>query len=100
MSIKHTFIVKEGTETKVITKAKAIRLHCMDCSGWQTSEIVKCTCHTCALYPFRFGNEKGLERWYDDEKEVEKEETDEVDIDEVDEDEEWDNITEEDEVDE
>ncbi len=86
MSIKHTFIVKEGTETRVITKAKAIRLHCMDCSGWQTAEIVKCTCHTCALYPFRFGNEKGLERAYFEKKEEE-----------IDEDEEWENETDEEE---
>lgn len=67
MAIEHTFIVKEGTETRVITKAKAIRLHCLDCGGWQPGEVAKCTCHTCALYPFRFGNEKGLERIYHDE---------------------------------
>lgn len=64
MSVKHTYITADGPETKVITKAKAIRLKCMDCSGFQPGEIQKCTCYDCPLYPFRFGNEKGLERIY------------------------------------
>ena len=68
MSVKHTYMTKDGLETKVITKAKAIRAKCLDCSGWQPSEVTRCTCHTCALYPFRFGNEKGLERWYEEKK--------------------------------
>lgn len=93
MSIEHTYIAKEGTETRVITKAKGIRMHCMDCSGWQSGEVVKCTCHTCALYPFRFGNEKGLERIYFDENEIE---TDEEESEEVDEDEEWESVVNED----
>jgi len=64
MSKKHRYRVKDGFETKVITKAKAIRAHCKDCSGWQEAEIRKCTCYTCALFPFRFGNERGLETVY------------------------------------
>lgn len=79
MSVEHTFKTKDGHETKVITKAKAIRLHCLDCSGYQPGEVVKCTCYDCALYPFRFGNEKGLDRKYipsEAKEEMEKEEED------------------------
>ena len=81
MSVEHTYIVEKGTETKTITKAKAIRAHCMDCAGWMRSEVSKCTCRTCALYPFRFGNEKGLDRMYfektNEEKAKEKEQQEE-----------------------
>ena len=61
MSKKHTFEVKDGEETRVLTKAKAIRFHCLSCCGFQPSEVTKCFCVTCALFPFRFGNEKGLD---------------------------------------
>jgi len=96
MSIKHTYIIKEGTETRVITKAKAIRMHCMDCSGWQSGEVVKCTAYTCALYPFRFGNEKGLERKYIPSKDETPEE-EEIDDEEEMDDEEWAALMEEEE---
>lgn len=98
MSIKHTYLAKDGTETKVITKAKAIRLKCLDCSGWQAGEIVKCTCYDCSLYPFRFGNEKGLERIYiPEEKDSEEEELEEDAEEELDEEEEWAELIDEDE---
>lgn len=88
MSVKHTYRVKDGHETKVLMKAKAIRLHCLDCSGWQTSEVSRCTCHDCALYPFRFGNEKGLERIYEDSEIEESEE----EVEEIDDEEAWNRI--------
>jgi len=62
MAIKHTFDSKEGLETRVITKAKAIRFKCLECCSFVQSDVLKCTCSTCALYPFRFGNEKGLQQ--------------------------------------
>lgn len=74
MSIKHTYDVEEGLETKVLTKAKAIRAKCMECSTFQRAEVARCTIYTCALYPFRFGNEKGLERTYFPPEEEEEEE--------------------------
>lgn len=92
MSVKHTFQTGDGTVTKVITKARAIRAHCLNCSGFQPGEVAKCTCHDCALYPFRFGNEKGLDRMYVD-KAVGAEPDEEID----DEDEEWESIVDEDE---
>jgi hypothetical protein len=83
MSIEHTFITADGHETRRLTKAKAIRMKCLDCSGWQPGEIVKCTCYDCALYPFRFGNEKGLDRKY-----VPKEQEEDIEDDEDEDDEE------------
>lgn len=97
MSIEHTYKICEETITKVLTKAKAIRAKCLDCSSGYQGEVSKCTMPYCPLFPFRFGNEKGLERTehlqegyvdpeketYDDEKAVEVE--DEID-DEMDED--------------
>jgi len=62
MSVEHTFISKDGLETKIITKAKAIRAKCLDCCSQQQAEVSKCMVNTCPLFPFRFGNEKGLER--------------------------------------
>jgi len=34
---------------------KAIRQHCLDCSGGLAKEVRLCTCPTCNLYPFRMG---------------------------------------------
>lgn len=37
------------------SKAKALRLKCLECSNYQPSEVKECTCPDCALYPFRMG---------------------------------------------
>ncbi len=34
---------------------KAIRSKCADCSGGQLSEVRKCVCYSCPLWPFRMG---------------------------------------------
>ena len=34
---------------------KAIRKHCLDCSGGRTSAVRLCTTAECPLYPYRFG---------------------------------------------
>lgn len=46
---------------KVVRPLKAIRLKCLDCSGWQWSEIERCVHTDCILYPLRFGKKpKGV----------------------------------------
>ena len=61
MSVTHTLETREGIQTiENFTKAKAIRQKCMDCTCWQEAEVRKCPSPMCALFPFRFGNEKGL----------------------------------------
>ena len=41
----------EGTVT--LTRGKAIRLHCIDCSGGSLAEVRRCNIATCPLFPFR-----------------------------------------------
>ena len=55
MAIKHTFIFKGSTKTKVLTPTKAIREKCLECSAWNFTEVKGCPCTDCALHPFRFG---------------------------------------------
>lgn len=62
MSLTHTYKICEDEFTETLTKAKAIRKHCLDCSSGFQGEVAKCRCIKCALFPFRFGNEKGLSR--------------------------------------
>jgi hypothetical protein len=38
-----------------ITPVKAIRQHCIECSGGSRKEVRECVITDCALYPFRFG---------------------------------------------
>ncbi len=35
--------------------AKTIREKCLDCCGFQQSEVRKCVCTTCPLWPYRMG---------------------------------------------
>ena len=37
------------------SRKAAMRLKCLDCSCWVATEVTKCTCNQCALYPFRTG---------------------------------------------
>jgi len=34
---------------------KAIRKHCLECSGGSRKEVKLCLCNECPLYPFRMG---------------------------------------------
>ena len=40
-----------------ITRAKAIRLKCLDCSAGQLSEVRKCPAEHCPLWRYRMGKE-------------------------------------------
>lgn len=56
MGVKHTYLTANGLKTdENLTRAKAIRQKCLDCSCWQMKEIALCTVLNCALYPFRMG---------------------------------------------
>jgi hypothetical protein len=57
MAVKHT-IRKDGEEnfkTVRLTSLKAIRAFCLECVGWSSDEVYKCTAPNCPLFPFRFG---------------------------------------------
>jgi hypothetical protein len=48
---------------KNLTPIKAIRAKCLDCSGFQPSEVRNCGIPECSLFPYRFGknpNRKGI----------------------------------------
>jgi len=47
---------------------KAIRAHCLDCSGGSREEVKLCTLPKCALYPFRFGKNPNIKREYTEEQ--------------------------------
>jgi len=38
-----------------VTRAKAIRLHCVECMGFQTGLVKECPDYACNLWPFRMG---------------------------------------------
>ena len=39
-----------------MTPLKSIRKHCLDCSGYEPSEVKNCIIKDCPLYAFRMGN--------------------------------------------
>ena len=42
-------------KTKHTTPINSIRAFCLQCVGYQTSEVKLCTAHKCPLYPYRMG---------------------------------------------
>lgn len=40
---------------KKISRVKAIREKCLDCCGWESAEVRKCTAINCPIHPFRMG---------------------------------------------
>lgn len=45
-----------------LTPLKAIKKHCLECSGYEKKQVRECTIKDCVLFPFRQGsnpNRKG-----------------------------------------
>ncbi len=58
--IKHKLRSKSGgIKTVLLTPIKAIRYQCLECMGFVTSEVKKCTSPLCSLFPYRFGKAPG-----------------------------------------
>ena len=55
MAVFHRYRIKDGYDEKVISPMRAIRLKCMDCSGWQQKEVEKCAAKECPIWCFRMG---------------------------------------------
>ena len=54
--IKHEIRTKdEGLKEISLTPIKAIRNHCLECTGWLAHEVERCTGKLCPLYPYRLG---------------------------------------------
>lgn len=69
MSINHTVKYLKSTnngvidviETRKLTRSKAIRLNCLDCSGGISDDVRTCNIVKCPLWPFRLGrNPEGI----------------------------------------
>ena len=41
-----------------VSRAKAIRLKCLDCCGGQSAEVRKCPAQDCPLWRYRMGREE------------------------------------------
>ena len=71
MAIEHTFKNYEGKLiTKKLSPIKAIRTHCLECLGWSSEEVIKCSLKTCPLYLFRRGKDPGRKREYSKEERI------------------------------
>lgn len=35
--------------------SRAVRCQCLECVGWNSPEVARCTCTSCHLWPYRFG---------------------------------------------
>lgn len=56
----------------VTNPVKAIRKHCIECSGWNPNEVAECPRTICYLWPFRFGkNPYRTKREYTEEQKEE-----------------------------
>jgi hypothetical protein len=59
MAFTHTFkYLKAGKERKItrnLSASKAIRFHCLDCSGGSEPDVRECEIDLCPLWPFRMG---------------------------------------------
>lgn len=51
-----------------LTRAKAIRLKCLDCCGDSTKEVLQCTSIECPLWRYRRGKEERDELYYSSHK--------------------------------
>lgn len=40
---------------EISTARTAIRNHCLECCGYESAEVVRCTAPACWLYPYRLG---------------------------------------------
>lgn len=50
------------TKNKKLTPLRAIKKHCLECSGFEKKEVRECAIKECVLFPFRQGsnpNRKG-----------------------------------------
>ena len=47
-----------GTRTVPLTPQKAIRAFCIECMGFNASEVQNCTAPLCPIYPWRMGRIK------------------------------------------
>lgn len=58
MTTKADILSRHGVKTVELTRRRAIREKCMDCSAWRSTEVDRCSFRKCALFPYRTGKGK------------------------------------------
>ena len=56
--MKVKILGKNGPKVVNLSRRKAIRERCLNCSGWSHKEVTNCIFEDCPLYPFRSGQGK------------------------------------------
>jgi hypothetical protein len=51
-------VTPKYTPGERVTRARAIRLKCLDCCCGQQAEVRRCTLKTCPLWTYRLGKEE------------------------------------------
>ena len=68
MPIKHKIRMKgDGKLLKevLLTPGRAVRRFCVECNGWLSHKVKKCTDNHCPLHPYRMGcnpSRKGVKK--------------------------------------
>lgn len=61
MSITQLVNQKDGTKAPMeLTRGRAIRLRCLDCVGFKSSDVRSCRDEGCPLHPLRMGKLDGM----------------------------------------
>jgi hypothetical protein len=58
MAVRTTIQSKDGLKTVELTRRKAIRERCLNCSAWSPKEVETCELNDCPLYAFRMSQGK------------------------------------------
>jgi Tfp pilus assembly protein PilV len=56
--MKRRILTRKGLRLVDLNRKMAIRHRCVNCSGWSTREVRKCTFTDCPLFPYRMGQGK------------------------------------------
>ena len=56
--MKATILSKNGLKIVQLNRRKAIREKCLNCSGWKTKAVDRCSFSDCPLYSYRSGQGK------------------------------------------
>jgi hypothetical protein len=57
--MRRLIIGKRGEKVRNLNRRRAIRHHCLACSGFDWDEVVNCRRCDCRLFQFRLGNAGG-----------------------------------------
>lgn len=62
MQLGKQIVKRRRRPGELVTPRTAIRNHCLECVGYDASEVRRCTAPECWLWPFRLGRQGDLDR--------------------------------------